>query len=402
MLEGTRIRRWSANVSDTIVVRLAQDRRQLLALASSLLSLEEQEALGLDASEEPSSLLDENAKSVADALEKRGVSIPAKIWPGAQKTVFHLEYLTLEVVQKLYAADFCDIDVEDAAGCTPLVLACWRRDWDLVEWYLDKGADTRAIEKAGFLSLPYLSAIGLNNAGLPYYGNEHQEALRRIRTTMGRMCGIRIPDDRACYCSVAGCLPAGIVIKRRSCVRHRAHDLDFYIKSATLGCVEAAYLDACRVRIFERLGMVHTCCKVERVYPVEVPYSVPRRYRLPEEERLELLDEYAELNDILEAYMRLYQDLRSECSGRFSLFWQAWWEAVSNDLPEDPPERYRFDSCCWLVSKEESKCHELAVGLGHEPDEEAIRTRIRDFLPVGFVVDPAEIFLDGISNLFDD
>lgn len=105
--------------------------------------------------------------------------------------------------------------------------------------------------------------------------------------------------------------------------------------------------------------MVHTCCKAKRGYPVEVTFKVPRRYQMPEEERLDLQDEYAELNDILEAYMRLYQDLRSECSGRFSLLRQAWWEAVGNDLREDPPGRYRFDHYGRLVSKEESERHEL-------------------------------------------
>lgn len=395
-------KRWSGNVLNAMIERLVQDRRQLLALARSQLSLEDQEAFGLNALKDPSGLLDKHAKSIGDALEQRSINIPAKIWPGPQETIFHCNFLTREIVGKLFAAGFRDIDVEDAAGYTPLVLACWRMNWELVEWYLDRGADPQAIGKAGFVSLSHFVASKNQNWGFVRRDEGSMKALRRSLTKLSTTCGTRTPDDCNCYCSVAGCLPAGICIKGWIHPMNRADTLDSFISYVSPDCVEAAYLDACRVEVFERLGMVHTCCKSETAYPVEVTYGVPRRYQMPEEERLELQDEYAELNDILETYMRLYKDLRSECSGRFSLFWQAWWEAVSNDLPEDPPGRYRFDCCGRLVSEEESECHELAVGLGYEPDEEAIRTRIRDLLPVGFGVDPAEIFLDGISNLFDD
>ncbi|KAJ9667412.1 hypothetical protein H2201_002613 [Coniosporium apollinis] len=284
---------------DALVERLAHDRRQLMALASAQLSFDEQETIGLNAFGGSLGLLDRHAKSVIDALETRGVDVPAKIWPGHQKTVFHLADLTREGAQKLFAAGFRDVDAEDEDVYTPLTEACCSGEWGLVEWYLEKGADPRAVVKAGFINLPHL----------------------------------------------------------------------------------IAYTTAYR-RLLEGFSL-------ERIWPSK-------------DEQLELREEDVKLKDILEAYMHLYHDLRSEYSGRFSLFWSAWWEAVSDHLPEDPLGRHghrcRHDQ---LVSEEELERHEFAVGLGYEPDDEAIRTRMRDLLPLGFGVDPAEIFSDGVSNLFD-
>ncbi|KAJ9640340.1 hypothetical protein H2199_005879 [Coniosporium tulheliwenetii] len=369
---------WSANVLDAILERLAQDRRQLLALASGQLTFGEQEALGLTALKNSSRPLDNRAKSVVDALEEHGTDVPAKIWPGRQKTIFHLQDLTRRVVQKLFAAGFRDVDVKDEAGYNPLVLACWQREWDLVEWYSDHGADPRAIEEAGFVNPP----------------------------------------------------------------RSKADALDYFIEFVSPDCVEAAHLDACRVETFERLGMAHTCCQWDTIYLDKnssvVPYPVPMLHRPSEEEQRELQDEDAELKDVLEAYMCLYQDLQNEYSGQFLLFWNTWWEVVSDYLPghyqgysyygfefnedenededgdedggedgdegQEEQEQEDSESAADLEysSDDEATLSEGSISrLGYEPDEEAVRARMRDLLPLGFREDPAEIFSDGIINLFD-
>lgn len=63
-----------------------------------------------------------------------------------------------------------------------------------------------------------------------------------------RLCSIRTPDDCKCCCSVAGCLPAGIFTKVWSHPADRADALDSFISYISPDCVEAAYLDACRVK----------------------------------------------------------------------------------------------------------------------------------------------------------
>ncbi len=397
----------NAHVLNAIATRLAQDRQQLAALARNHLSSEEQEALELDASEHPSGLLDRHAKSVADALEKNGIDIPAKIWPGYQKTVFHLDSISREVAKLLFASGFCDIDVEDDAGYTPFALACWRGDCYLVDWYLDKGANPRSTGKAGFVNVLHLVAHSFYRPGCRYKNSLLWKGIvQRFLSKPNETCRPWTPDDCSCYCSVAGCLPAGIFTKKRHNLSSKARwrkVLAFFTKLITPDCSEAAYLDACRVEVFERLGMAHTCCKLVTVNPGEdstVPYAVPRLYRVSEEEQLQLREEDVELKDALEAYMHLNQSLRSEFSGRFALFWDAWWEAVGVCLPQRPRRRYR--SAYYVGKTKSQEDPASAISLGYEPNEEAIRAKMRDLLPLGFRVDPGEIFSDCISNLFDD
>lgn len=136
--------------------------------------------------------------------------------------------------------------------------------------------------------------------------------------------------------------------------------------------------------------------------------------------------------------MCLYQDLQNEYSGQFLLFWNTWWEVVSDYLPghyqgysyygfefnedenededgdedggedgdegQEEQEQEDSESAADLEysSDDEATLSEGSISrLGYEPDEEAVRARMRDLLPLGFREDPAEIFSDGIINLFD-
>ncbi len=98
-------------------------------------------------------------------------------------------------------------------------------------------------------------------------------------------------------------------------------------------------LEACRLEVFERLGMAHTCCELE--YRAN-NFCAFATVQMPEDEQFELQDEdrCAGLVQALQAYVRLYEALRMEYSEPTAVFWKAWWGTLTDLLPQrdDSPD----------------------------------------------------------------
>ena len=92
----------------------------------------------------------------------------------------------------------------------------------------------------------------------------------------------------------------------------------------------------CRLEIFDRLGMAHTCC---RMYTNSNGHGYPKLYYecKAAEQRHELQDEDSEFKIILDAYVELYQQLLYTHAGHFEIFWIAWWITLDRFLPCDQP-----------------------------------------------------------------
>ena len=87
---------------------------------------------------------------------------------------------------------------------------------------------------------------------------------------------------------------------------------------------EDVYGEFCRIEIFERLGMAHTCCSI----------SFYRQSKLTDdEELLELRSEDEELSKQLESWMGGYFAARLDSSGDPFEFCVSWWKKRDADLP---------------------------------------------------------------------
>ena len=95
------------------------------------------------------------------------------------------------------------------------------------------------------------------------------------------------------------------------------------------------YAELTRLELFERLGMVHTCCFRRRrdiTYWCGAVLSVPKEPDVQETMRLQDEDRfYATQLDML---MREYRSAREKYEGTLKAFLRRWWGVVDQILPE--------------------------------------------------------------------
>ena len=154
------------------------------------------------------------------------------------------------------------------------------------------------------------------------------------------LCDPLNADDCNCYCSVSGCLP---VHKLERCHPKRygdSRDEDVYdyhdkCKSITLKCqvqmlqtwvdlcdleydeIEHCYKEFCRLEIFDRLGMIHTCCTSATV----------------EGTLEEAQDQEDELKEQLQIFMVIFQTYCDKHQGQLEEVLTDWFEKLDEILP---------------------------------------------------------------------
>lgn len=162
-----------------IVQRLARDRRQLADLVRQTLPCRQLHRLGLYRKETDEIPLQVNADLVVKALLQKGVEIPALILPCPGCTIYHVDRMTVEVADILWAQGFRCIDPYDAWGCTPLLLACSHWWWakGMVCCFLDKWASPLRYEGLGIESC--LHALAAMTAASPFLSYD-DEAIKRL------------------------------------------------------------------------------------------------------------------------------------------------------------------------------------------------------------------------------
>jgi hypothetical protein len=152
---------------------------------------------------------------------------------------------------------------------------------------------------------------------------------------------------------------------------------------------EVYFAELCRLELFERLGMAHTCCNFEDNGPYNDPsweyYGLRMKGRISDEDRDELQAEDAELHKQLASLMEAYRTLRIQHSGPFLDFWQAWWAIVDDILPEN--DLHIID----VEDDEDFELHELVLYKFAQAGE-GVTTE-----------DPVEILRDSLfSQLVDE
>ncbi len=355
-----------------IVHRLVKDRRHITAVAMQELSRKEQRVLGLDMLSK-ADLLDSNLEGVWQALERLNVILPSHLWPGCEPsaTVYHMivkwgglpsdwfchAQLVTQAAESLYGNGFHDVDMIDSNGFNPLYYACdtsfrGGKKWRYIRWLLDKGARPRYSTRYGARNCLLIISYRFCCWG-------HRNYLG-VAQRISDLCDPTSTDECFCYCSLNGCMTVTLIVKSQHPFRNwlaSRDDIENWLRMTGVSSTtrELLYAGTCRVEVFHRLGMVHTCCKYlhpERDFCLNEP-----------EERSELQQEDFEFKLILDAYLQLYKDLRKEHSGSLSSFWDAWWEVMNEVLL--PTARPQFPGEMIEVFDESDE---------EEPDEESMQT----------------------------
>ena len=282
--------------------------------------------------------------------------------PGWERTVYHCRYIKLRLAERLYSAGFRRINEVDESGQTPILRSfgnCVR--WEAIPWYLEKGV-------CPTYQLPGPHSNALHLIRWDSFGPGRAAVLKRLNS----VCNLYHLDGCECYCSSFGCSvvqshlkPRGVNNRsRRTSWTEKQHFLkEWLIDNFIPWMMEHYHFELCRLEIFERLGMGHTCCKPHDQFL--------RRYIfMPDDERAEIRHEDSELKGQLETILQAYKRARINFSGSFFDFWSDWWRKLDAILPalrEDKSGIWTQDSPS-INEEEEYFVAILERTFGHDED----------------------------------
>ena len=368
-----------------LIDKLAQQRYQLRQLASQHLSTYVCQTLQVEKYQRLNLLPDEHASEIAKTLQKRGIRLPVSCWPDRCTTLYHDANMTRSIARRLYETGFRDLDVQDQQGITPLIEALLNSNCQgqLINWYIEQGADYD-LRRTGLTNCLHLysHARGVALASPRWSATSWSRGSAiEIFQYLSEICGVMVPDKCSCWCSSRGCIPAGIVLRSKGGFRDRRRRSRWLFhlprySSLGLHLNEFCFAEICRLEIFDRLGMAHTCCSMA-VCREGHGRGIKLRYTpTPADLRSELQDEDSEFKAILDAYVELHQQLLEEHGSRFERFWIAWWITLDTYLPHEPDRKH----CSALDNVAQYHFGAAKDGLettdDYGPDCEAIRAAI--------------------------
>ncbi|EEU39627.1 uncharacterized protein NECHADRAFT_81997 [Fusarium vanettenii 77-13-4] len=383
----------SSDVIRLLVQKVVERRLELLQLATKQLPETCLNSLGYNKQQQTQLLLDYNALEIFRQLEARKVQVPKSLWPGSTTTLYHHSWMTDTLAKRLYDVGFCSIDEQDGKGHSPLmntVLRCYT--WDCIrfaQWCLRKGSQLpRSMEYTDFLDQATEFTLSISSnvwitkdsklfGPLSVFSQLHPN-------------GVEQRDGCYCWCSTSGCTPVGIVLRKNSwgwlVPRYRQRWLFNIARYSYLGLSLSpdTFADICRLEVFDRLGMAHTCshwaCDCYRVYGHS--YSGCYGGDDSSSELEELQEEDHHLKQALDSYLELYLCLYQIHADRFESFWIAWWIALEYFLPFETSNKYhrhlplKLDSVCDPRRCDEDQSHD-----SYEPRVEAITAFLDECVP---------------------
>ena len=375
-----------------LLVAAVKERRAMLTkLAVEHLALQKCRELGVTSN----SPLDSNAFATYTALLESGICVPRALYPGKRPLLLSFNILCrsggFPLAQALFDNGVCELNVS-ADGVSPLAsifeegLADGQKEL-AIRWLLENGARA-AFPSSDMLPnfLFYLATVydsaDIHDRHWRLQARQMADWCKANMTTFGQpiefitvatpdykttptmigfvaqYCNPVERDSCSCPCSSGGCLPLhkfrnGITLKKQlpgprllygwlaEPWSNFSEILRSWIRDCQLDETQAReYLrDACRLEVFTRLGMAHTCCKFQRD---NHNGRVPRRQERDEELCRELEDEDTELAEQLEGIMEAYDTALSEHQGSTEEFWTRWWADLQSLLPEISAEERKL------------------------------------------------------------
>ncbi|KAK8240729.1 hypothetical protein HDK90DRAFT_193533 [Phyllosticta capitalensis] len=347
-----------AETRDMVFRYVADTRKELARLGLKNLQQGTQEWEHLQCLQQTETLVDEFALDVWKKLES-SQTVPASklryLWPGDRKSVYAYSCsitsgINLERTKHNFRAlldlGFHNVEVAEEDGSTLFLRACSELQIPWASYIISKGA--RPDPKGLWLFVRKF----LGHWGHPM---PHPSWLMSLASDVG--C-----DSCSCRCSTSGCSPAAVLV-RKSFLRHpaRRHELVLFTERMSSSARQVAMRELCRLEVFERLDMTHTCCY----------------YSVKDDDAADIQEEEEHLNVTLNAFMSLFDHLFSHFDGHFKPFLRAWWAALDVFLPEEYPDISTKCDDCWLEPF--AALHVRAHGHFKLLDEKGISNVVRHF-----------------------
>ncbi|KAI0141880.1 hypothetical protein GGR57DRAFT_395558 [Xylariaceae sp. FL1272] len=340
---------WQGMVVYKMVARAISGRRTaLLHLAISNLSKPQLEDLGYREGELP----DTCAFEMYETLLRHNVRIPYALAVETPGSLHHFAAIegswVIGLLAALYDHGFREIDVMHKNE-TPLQKFD-RYNHEAQRWFLSKGAKPRipgffdGVTDVQFGMAYYFALFHLDTSGyksgfvLPPVD---QCLLLRQWTEWYKSDLARSRRDQCrCFCSSRGCSPVHFFVCRQSAFGESTPtDLVLRLWCKNTNCsianVEDLYDERCRLEIFERLEMKHTCHSHARLRHGQFRYG---RLSAAEIKEIRREDEWA--NCQLELLMKIYMISRNKFLphhpnlGDFAKHLWHWWHELDVILPE--------------------------------------------------------------------
>ena len=357
-------------ITQTITDELVVRRQALNEVAIQVLHPWERESFGLSSSQ----MLGQQSAAVCEALVVRE-KLPYWLEGCGTASPYHVLARTLKAfpqrrqcLQILFTAGFQAIDTKDENNCTPLQLRVmehktrvngYEKDdaaWLIGDtlWFLQHGA--RPIFDDGLNAdsecWPTVLFYLLGCLVMMFW-NEMEAAPLVSLVPSTSIYPIR--DGCQCFCSDGGCVAPSMIWRRShlpffkhlgsTSYLYRGWMLEKFCSTWELNNkhIHSVLGDFCRVELFHRLGMTHTCCA-----------RAPRRGNLGppstgEKERMGIQEDEAEFAAQLEIFMVEYEQAHTCFVGDIKEFWGLWWWVVDAILPpltvEEANQHYMSRMC---------------------------------------------------------
>ncbi|KAK5048517.1 hypothetical protein LTR84_005607 [Exophiala bonariae] len=298
------------------------------------------------------------------------------------------------LLESLFRAGHHTIDAAHEDGRTPLLqIASYAYAFNqrnlAVEWFLSRGASGTFADRTCWPNIMFYLI-----PSLAY----RQHLLLPLDDDIGLYLDVADPlwaDDCQCFCSRRGCLPwyrywsrleslnqseAGSWTERLSALQEATDFLRLDGKQK-----EKCYTELCRLEVFTRLGMIHTCCGHYSFYQSRPAVK-------SENERERCRKEDAELKAQLDLIMIAYANMRQAAIEVIHDAWTSWWELLDSILPRlsHVEQEWRLGIYKYLPSKDSKiaasranreRAALVASGYGdYEDFADVIRDHFKEYL----------------------
>ena len=278
-----------------IVQALAASRQKLMDLAKRCNSVPELKRCGWNDPYNKLLVSDTVAMTLTRSLLEKDIHPPPALWPSTRESVYHDGWMTATAANQLFLAGFKEVDLMSDLDRTPLLVNAHFTRSDIIErsrclyWFLDHGPVRVVFPHLNHCNLAHVLAANLGREWHPEPPASDQFEIRCntdlimkaracLPAVLDRVFSLVAPsltDKCKCFCSSAGCLPVHALIKhmalkdsdpqgRRdfgSTFKDEQKVLKLWSQCSTTNPEKhSERSEFCRLQIFNRLGMRHTCC----------------------------------------------------------------------------------------------------------------------------------------------
>lgn len=337
-----------------IISTMARYHRQLTYLAKDHLATPQLKKLGWKDPSNINEFHNKTAVAVFKKLKSTGVETPENLWPGWWEDIYRYKDMTRDEAEALFQAGFTDISEVSDEWEEPPLLDCAICRFPMVLWLLEHGAQTQFYTHNNITIVHRLAS----RLGYLCDPEQMQPSITKLQEDISQpklwnLCAplfSSVPKDNCrCFCSTGGYTPIQSLMSeararpyfKMSCFRAARKMWEFkqfLFSSWVASCpqnldVHQEYTaNLCRIELFDRLGMRHTCCKFGWYYSTRSSYSMSL---ITQAEVDEFREEDRFSNMRLSRLMSIYTNPSENFSDRFEEFWETWWKVLESIVPPE-------------------------------------------------------------------